>query len=68
MTEQPLKWTARGNWPLSELRYEIRWEDSPDMTIFKEFWYFQDGELASNNVQAYGRKSLEMGVEQAQIG
>lgn len=68
MTETPLKYTCRGNWPIADLTYEVRWEDSPDLTIFREFWYFPDGELASNNVQAYGRKPLDMGVEQAKIG
>jgi hypothetical protein len=67
MNEIPLKWTCRGNVPLSELRYEQHWEDSPELTIHKEFWYFADGELASNNVAAYGRKPLVIGAEQAQI-
>jgi hypothetical protein len=64
---EPLKWTCRGNWPLSQLRYEQEWLDSPDMTIHREFWYFEDGELASNNVAAYGRKPLTIGSEQAKM-
>lgn len=67
MNEIPLKWTSRGNVPLESLRYEQSWEDSPELTIHREFWYFEDGELASNNVAAYGRKPLTIGAVQAQM-
>jgi hypothetical protein len=67
MLSTPLKWTSRGNYPLERLRYEQHWEDSPEMTIHKEFWYFEDGEIAANNVAAYGRKPLVIGAEQAKM-
>lgn len=64
---EPLKYTSRGNVPIASLRYEHFWEDTPEMTILREFWYFEDGEIASNNVHAYGRKQLVIGAEQAKM-
>lgn len=67
MNETPLKWTSRGNVPIDSLRYEHHWKDGPDFTILEESWFFEDGELASNNVHAYGRKPLTIGAEQAKM-
>lgn len=67
MTDEPLKYTCRGNVPLSTLRYEHEWEDNAQMTILREYWYFEDGELASNNVHAMGKTGLVIGSEQAKM-
>ena len=67
ISDEPLKYTARGNVPLSSLRYEHYWEDGPEMTILREFWYFEDGEVASNNTHAMMKQGLVIGAEQAKI-
>jgi len=65
---EPLIYTSRGNVPESELTYTHEWLDGPEMTILREFWHFKDnGELGKNNVHAYGRKPLTIGVEQAKM-
>jgi hypothetical protein len=65
--EIPLKWTAHGNVPIATLTYDQHWEDGPDLTVHKEFWRFANGEIASNNVAAYGRKAFILGAEQQQM-
>jgi hypothetical protein len=65
---EPTVYTCRGTVPESELTYTHEWLDSPEMTVLREFWHFKsDGELAKNNVHAYGRKTLVMGSEQAKM-
>ena len=67
MTDEPLKYTARGNVPIASLRYEHSWEDNDQMTILREFWYFEDGEIAANNVHAMAKTGLSIGSEQAKM-
>lgn len=70
----PLKWTARGNVPQSTLRQHVEWafNQKPDGTVaqvlFKEFWYFEDGELASNSVHVYEVEGMAMGADQGRMG
>jgi len=62
---EPLIYTARGNLPVSSLRYEHVWEDTPDALFFKEFWFAEDGELVKNNCHGLAKKQLTIGGEQA---
>lgn len=65
MNETPLIWTARGNVPIDSLRYEHEWRDTPEMTVFEERWFADDGELVKNNCHALAKKQLTIGGEQA---
>lgn len=65
MTDTPLIWTSKGNVPISSLRYEHRWEDTPDETTFSEFWFAEDGELVKNNCHKLAKKQLTSLGEQA---
>lgn len=68
VNEKPLKWTARGNWPLDQLVYTKAWEFPKGFIVFREFWHFEDGELASNNVHMYALEGLPaIGAQQANL-
>ena len=65
MHNEPLIHTSKGNVPIASLRYEHRWEDTPDALFFKEFWFADNGELVKNNCHALAKKQLTIGGEQA---
>ncbi len=62
---EPLIYTSKGNVPLASLKYEHRWEDTPDEVTFSEFWYAEDGELVKNNCHKLAKKQLSVFGEQA---
>ncbi len=58
MSDTPLIFTARGNVPESDLRYEKEWlieqqEKGQTIVWFHERWFFEDGALAKNNAHGY---------------
>ncbi len=67
VSTEPLMWTARGNLPLSSLRYEHQWTDSPEEITFAEAWYAADGVLVKNNVHKLAKKQMTIGGEQAVV-
>jgi hypothetical protein len=53
MTE-PLKWTSKGNVPMSSLRCEPKWKKEGRVLMFQENWFDKEtGELVSNDVHGY---------------
>jgi len=65
LNDTPLIYTAKGNVPIDTLRYEHRWEDTPDETTLYESWFAADGELVKNNCHKLARRPLTIGGEQA---
>ena len=57
---KPLMWTIRGNVPVDSLKYEHRWTETDDETVFEELWYFSDGTLARNNCHKRMKRLLEL--------
>jgi hypothetical protein len=72
MIDKPLIWTVRGNVPVDSLRYEHEWEHTAEFLKLHERWYFEDGELARNNIHAYGKpqasNDITIGLQGAGIG
>ncbi len=61
----PLIWTSKGNVPLSSLKYEHRWEETPDEVTFEERWYDEAGEVVKNNCHKLAKKQLSVFGESA---
>jgi len=65
MQNEPLIWTLYGNLPVNSLKYEHKWEDTPEEVTFSEFWFTQEGELVKNNCHKLAKKQLPISGEQA---
>ncbi len=61
----PLIWTSLGNVPISSLKYEHAWEDTPDEVTFMERWLDEYGEVVKNNCHKLAKKQLSFSGEQA---
>ncbi len=61
----PLIWTSLGNVPLSSLKYEHQWVETPEEITFMERWFDEYGELVKNNCHKLAKRQLTMGSEQA---
>lgn len=55
--EVPLIHTIHGNLPISELTYEVTWEDSPEYTKMVET-YRRDGEIVRQSAHVLSRIGL----------
>lgn len=66
MNEEPLIYTTKGNLPIASLAYSHRWEDAPDYLKFVETYRLGD-EIVRESVHVYGKRPLDVGVQQAQL-
>lgn len=57
MTDEPLIHTSRGNLPVANLQYAVRWEDAPDCLKFVET-YTLDGEVVRESAHVYTKRGL----------
>ncbi len=61
----PLIFTSKGNVPITSLKYEHRWEDTPDEVTFMERWLDETGEVVKNNCHKLAKKQLSVFGDQA---
>jgi hypothetical protein len=66
MADEPLIWTTKGNLPVSQLRYETAWQDSPDCVVFRETYYLGD-EVVKQSVHVLKRQGQAAQSEQATL-
>lgn len=67
MMDEPLIYTTLGNVPVSSLKYEWGWEDTPTYVKFKER-YLHNGVVVKENAHVLPRVGLTAAGETAQLG
>lgn len=56
--DTPLIWTTRGNLPLADLAYAVRWEDTPDYIKLIETYTAGDGEVVKESAHVYAKRGM----------
>lgn len=65
ISDEPIIWTTRGNLPVSQLTYNVRWENTPEYVKLVET-YSLNGEVVRESAHALAKESqLQMTGQQA---
>lgn len=56
--EIPLIWTTRGNQPVADLAYAVRWEDSPEYLKMVETYTAKDGVVVKESAHVYAKRGM----------
>lgn len=64
ITDEPLIYTSKGNLPVSSLKLETSWLDTPEYVQFVER-YLLDGEVVKESAHVLARTGFSMDGQQA---
>ena len=58
MTDTPLIYTSRGNLPVADLTYSVRWENTDDYTKLIEIYTAADGEVVKESAHVLSKRGI----------
>ncbi len=61
MTEEPLIYTSKGNVPIASLKFEHKWEDTPDSMVYIEEYRDETGEVVKRSAAVYLKRGMFAG-------